>query len=241
MKNNIALTLLLLIPGYLYSSDEIPTYVEDTYGIMKDGKREYPYNRGKIRITYEDGTDGGERDANVPTQFEFLTNDAHLFQIKVDLPYFQMHEQALKEKGINLLTDVRIRGLSYLQYTLYHYCTADMNYQQRMWPIVEYILSNVTARELNEFIVGSWIDCDSCYYGTAVAIAALHYPRLLTKILNHKFFDATTFLTAQPLRVNGRITYSLTPQCCIEILEIKKYTNPDAQELITILKEKFNL
>lgn len=136
-----------------------------------------------------------------------------------DLNAFKNIESELAAQGIRIY-QARFSGYSLLQLTIRFY--EEDIYRRTITAkqastFVDYILSQMTPIELNEYVYGCWESGN--YFGTAVAFAACFSPTCFSKIISHPNFDHTNFLTPQEVlhhRCEGWQPYtSFTPEDCL--------------------------
>ena len=165
---------------------------------------------------------------------------------KQNIELFKALKARLAKRGFNIFK-VRIWGKSFLQNAIgQHYETTLSGFnnfnttQERSDAFIDYLLSQITKEDLNEFI-DTACQPGVCWFGPAVAFAAYYSPSCFKKIIAHRYFDATTFLQSK-MHPKWDNTPSLNLQRCKKFLEWrmkKNYIDQEVGEKLLVALEEF--
>ncbi len=174
-----------------------------------------------------------------------------------NLATFKEIEKRLKAANLDIFK-LRSNGFSLLQRAIRgchdslvtHWKSAPT--KENSDDFIDYILSKISAEDLNGYVTTSWET--GVYYGTAAVVAALRSPSCFEKIINHPLFDKTTFLKkGSSIDVHffeGFRRYTnLTAADCVRALKrelanecrFSSLSPEQIKQQITILEQTFNL
>lgn len=194
--------------------------------------------------------------------YEPVVSEEELGQcfLTCDLPKFKEIETKLREANLDIFK-LRYYGRSILQHAIVmshdaNLCWKSAPTKEISDAFIDYVLSKISAEDLNGYVTTSW--CVGIYYGTAIATAAFCSPTCFKKIINHPLFDKTTFVnkgsSIDVHFVDGYRRYTnLTAANCLYMLKdslergvwsggYNSCRSADqTNELIAMLKQTFNL